>query len=364
MAKKRLDQLRDRIDEIDDQLIDLLNQRFDCVKDVGEAKADDSGDGEVVIYRPERETQILQRLIARNHGPLSDAQLEMFFREIFSLAVEYQQPRSVSYLGPQGTYTHHAALKQFGRSAKVHSAPSIYDVFHAVASRRTNFGVVPVENSTEGAVNQTLDCFMDVDVVICAEVSLPIHHALLASSGVTMESISTIYSHEQSLAQCRNWIRERLPNAQLRPIVSNGEAARLASIEENAGAIAGEIAAEQFSLEILASHIEDQATNATRFLVLGNHKVKPSGFDKTSLLVHTPNQTGALVEVLSPFQRHDISLTRVVTRPARSGKWSYVFFIDFDGHEEDEPVASVLHEVRKIAFDLKVLGSYPRAIET
>ena len=363
MEQDKLAELRARIDEIDRQLIELLNRRTQCVIEVGEVKSKEENFEQGRVFRPEREAQILQRIRDLNDGPLSDDQVELLFREVISMSISFQQPISVAYLGPVGTYSHSAAIKQFGRSTTVRPQPSIQDVFHQVETDNAHYGVVPVENSTEGAVNQTLDCFIDSNLRVCGEVNLPIHHALMAQRGVEVKSIQKIYSHEQSLAQCRNWLRENLPEIQTQAVVSNAEAARLASLEENVAAIAGELAADQFQLDLLHSNIEDQASNATRFFVLGKQNVPPSGSDKTSLLVNTANRSGALVEVLSPFQRHGISLTRVVTRPARSGNWSYVFFIDFDGHAEEESVASVLEEVRSVAYDLKILGSYPRAFD-
>lgn len=363
MEHDRLAELRGKIDEIDHKLVELLNRRTECAIEIGEIKAKEEDFERVNAFRPEREAQILQRIRDLNDGPLSDAQVELIFREVISTSIAFQQPISVAYLGPVGTYSHSAAIKQFGQSTKVRPQPSIQDVFHQVETDSANYGVVPVENSTEGAVNQTLDCFIDSNLKVCAEVNLPIHHVLMAQKGVEDDSIEKIYSHEQSLAQCRNWLREHFPDVPKQAVASNSEAARLASSEENTAAIAGELAADQFQLNVLHTNIEDQASNATRFFVLGKQDVSPSGSDKTSLLVNTPNRSGALVEVLSPFQRHGISLSRVVTRPARSGNWSYVFFIDFDGHSQEESVATVLEEVRSVAYDVKILGSYPRAFE-
>ncbi len=363
MEKDRLSELRAKIDEIDRQLIELLNRRTECVIEIGQVKSKEEDFERLSAFRPDREAQILQRIRDLNEGPLSDAQVELLFREVISMSIAFQQPLSIAYLGPVGTYSHSAAIKQFGRSTTVRPQPTIPDVFHQVETDGANYGVVPVENSTEGAVNQTLDCFIDSNLRVCGEVNLPIHHALMAKRGVETEGIQKVYSHEQSLAQCRNWLREHLPDIPTQAVASNAEAARLASVEDNTAAIAGELAADQFQLNLLFSNIEDQVSNATRFFVLGKQEVPPSGTDKTSLLVNTANRSGALVEVLSPFQRHGISLSRVVTRPARSGNWSYVFFIDFDGHAEEEAVATVLDEVRSVAYDLKVLGSYPRAFD-
>lgn len=362
MAKDKLTKLRERIDDIDGQLIELLNDRANCSLAIGEVKSKDAdGDG-FSAFRPEREAQVLQHIRERNAGPLSDAQIEQIFREVISISIAFQQPLNVAYLGPSGTYTQSAALKQFGHSTNVRAQPSIVDVFHAVESEASHFGVVPVENSTEGSVNQTLDCFIDSQLRVCAEVNLPIHHAFMTKHGAEDSSIKRIYSHEQSLAQCRNWLREHYPDIPKHAVASNAEAARLVQEEEGAAAIAGELAADQFQLQIVHARIEDKVSNSTRFFVLGKRKIGPSGTDKTSLLVYAANRAGSLVDILTPFQQHDISLTRVVSRPAPAGNWSYVFFIDFDGHEDEALVQEVLEEVRAVAFDVKVLGSYPRAL--
>lgn len=362
MVSDKLQAIREKIDAIDAQLVELLNRRARCVIDVAEEKQKQTGSEKFAVVRPEREAQLLRRAVGLNNGPLSDDQIEMIFHEIISMTLTFQQEVSVAYLGPVGTYSHSAALKQFGHSISVRAQPSIHDVFHAVESDRTNYGVVPVENSSEGAVNQTLDCFIESDLNVCAEINLPIHHALMAPQGLNKDGIRTIYSHEQSLAQCRNWIRSNLPTVKTQAVASNAEAARLVSGTKDAAAIAGEPAAAEFELNVLETRIEDRASNATRFFVLGKQHDEPSGDDKTSILVYAANRSGSLVDVLSPFKKHDISLTRVISRPAPSGNWSYVFFIDFDGHQNDEVVATVLGELRNVAFDVKLLGSYPRAI--
>ena len=357
-----LDNLRERIDKIDRQLVDLLNQRLQCVIEVGEVKARSKEKGDVSIFRPEREATLVRRLLKENKGPISDAQLKYLIREIVSLSITFQQPLRIAYLGPAGTYTHTAALEQFGKSAVLLAQSSIHDVFYAVTSESANYGVVPIENSTEGAVNQTHDEFFTSDLRICAEVDIPIHHALMVAPGVKPEAIKKIYSHEQSLAQCRKWIQAKYPNLELQAVSSNGEAASLASIEIGSAAIAGETAASVFDLEILYRRIEDSESNTTRFLIIGNQHVPQSGEDRTSLLLFAPNRAGSLVDILSPFQAHNISLSRVVSRPAPVGQWSYAFFVDFEGHITDENVAKALDEVRSVAYEVKVLGSYPQAI--
>lgn len=355
-----LEQLRARIDEVDGKLLELLNERMGIVIEVGKLKEKEK-DSDLVVFRPEREATLVRRILANNQGPLTNDQLKYLIREVVSLSITFQQPLKIAFLGPVGTYTHSAALEQFGKSAELLPQSSIQDVFRAVDTETANYGVVPVENSTEGAVNQTHDLFFRYDLRVCAEIDIPIHHALMASKGGEAESLKKIYSHEQSIAQCRNWLQTNFPNTDIETVSSNGEAARLASIEEGTAAIAGESAAKQFDLEILHKRIEDQESNTTRFFVLGRQHVPSSGEDRTSLLLFAPNRAGALVDLLSPFQTHNISLSRVVSRPAPIGQWSYAFFIDFDGHVDDENVAKALAEVRQVAYEVKVLGSYPRA---
>jgi chorismate mutase/prephenate dehydratase len=331
---------------------------------VGEIKQADPSGEPPVFYRPEREAQILARIQADNPGPLPDEDLARLFREVISCCLNLEQPLTIAYLGPAGTYTESAAIKQFGHFARTRSMTSIDEVFREVESGGVHYGVVPVENSTEGMVNHTLDCFMDSSLKICAEVELPIHHALMVNAGSDGGDIREIVSHSQSLAQCRGWLDAHYAGVKRTPVNSNAEAARLVA-DDDAGklaAIAGEMAAERYGLRILASNIEDHADNKTRFLVIGKQKVGPSGRDKTSLLVSTRNEPGALYQVLGPFHNHGISLSRIETRPAKSGSWSYVFFIDFDGHQNDPAIQAVLAEVGEVAMEVRPLGSYPQAV--
>ncbi len=355
--------VRDRIDAIDRELLRLFNERAECAQQVAEIKmaalSDDSD--APVFYRPEREAQILARVRAENTGPMPDDDVVRLFRELISLCLSLEQPLSVAYLGPVGTYTEAAAIKHFGHAVQARPVSAIDDIFREVESGNAHYGVVPVENSTEGMVNHTLDCLLDSTVKIIGEVELPIHHCLLAAQGTEAAQIRVIYSHPQSLAQCRQYLAAEYPRAQRIAVSSNAEAARLAAAESGAAAIAGAMAAEHYELNVLASSIEDHVGNKTRFLVIGRELVGPSGRDKTSILVSTKNEPGALFRVLEPFHRHGISLTRLETRPARTGTWSYVFFIDFDGHQDNEDIRQVLDEVRQVAIDLKSLGSYPQA---
>jgi len=344
------------------ELRQLLNQRAAAAMQVAQITNQDAGDESPVYYRPEREAQILARLKAKNTGPLSDDNMARLFREIISCCLALEQPLSIAYLGPAGTYSEEAAIKQFGHFANARPLASIDEVFREVEADSVHYGVVAVENSTEGMVNHTLDCFMTSPLKICAEVELPIHHSLLASPGTEHDKIKTIYSHQQSLAQCRAWLDTHWPNAERVPVNSNAEAARVVASRDDCAAIAGEIAAQHYQLRTLASSIEDQSDNRTRFLVIGKQKVGPSGRDKISILVSTRNEPGALYKVLGPFHEHGISLSRIETRPSKSGSWSYVFFIDFDGHQSSPEIRAVLDEIREVAMEVKSLGSYPQAV--
>jgi chorismate mutase / prephenate dehydratase len=363
-----LESVRARIDAIDRELQRLLNDRAACALAVAKIKQAEPSDQPPVFYRPEREAQILARIKKENQGPLPDDAIARLFREIISCCLNLEQPLTIAYLGPPGTYTEAAAVKQFGHFASTRALSSIDEVFREVESEGAHYGVVPVENSTEGMVNHTLDCFMESPVLICAEVELPIHHALLVaktqdvSGKPSEEPIREIISHSQSLAQCRGWLDAHYPGIPRTPVNSNAEAARLVLERPGAAAIAGEMAAERYGLRIMASRIEDHPDNKTRFLVIGRQRVGVSGHDKSSILVSTRNEPGALYKVLEPFHRHGISLTRIETRPAKSGSWSYVFFIDFDGHQSDPKLERVLEEVRSVAMEVRSLGSYPQAV--
>ncbi len=356
----KLKPVRERIDAIDRELLRLFNERAECALKVGEIKQGDQSE-DPVYYRPEREAQILTRLMNENDGPLSDTDVAGLFREIISCCLNLELPLTVAYFGPEGTYTEAATVKQFGHFAGTRPLASIDEVFREVESGSAHYGVVPVENSTEGMVNHTLDCFLESSVKICAEVELPIHHALLRAEDADGD-ITQILSHAQSLAQCRSWLDRNYPGVERVAVASNAEAARQAAESTDAAAIAGEMAAERYGLRILSAHIEDQPDNKTRFLVLGRQDVGPSGRDKTSILVSVRNEPGALLRVLEPFDRFGISLTRIETRPARSGDWSYVFFIDFDGHERDDNARQVLEAIRSVAFEVRSLGSYPQTV--
>ena len=360
--REDLNDVRLRIDAIDRQLRALLNQRADCAQEVARIKAKAGGSEAPVYYRPEREAQILARLRAENEGPLPDAHIERLFREIISCCLSLEQPLTVACLGPTGTYTEAAAIKQFGHFAKLRTLKSVDEVFREVESGTAHYGVVAVENSADGMVKHTLDCFISSALTVCAEIELPIHHAFLVKRGTGAEGLREICAHEQSLGQCRHWLDTHYATLSRRPVASNAEAARIAAEQDGIAAIAGEMAADRYGLDILHANIEDQPDNKTRFFVIGNQSVDPTGRDRTSIMVSTRNEPGALYKVLEPFHRHGISLSRIESRPSQSSNWSYVFFIDFEGHAQEPKIAGVLDELSGVAMDLKDLGSYPRAL--
>lgn len=357
MENSRLDQLRERIDALDVEIQALLSERAECAQQVAEAKRDTGG--EPLFYRPEREAEVLRQVRERNRGPLPDDEMVRLFREIMSACLALEQPLRIAYLGPEGTYTQEAALKHFGRSVSLCALGAIDEVFRDVEAGSSDFGVVPVENSTEGAVNHTLDMFIRSPLKICGDVELRIHHQLL-SAAADIAAVSKVCAHQQALAQCREWLDANLPQAQRLAVSSNAEAARLASEDDALAAIAGAAAAQMYGLNILAANIEDDPGNTTRFLVIGPQKPGPSGKDKTSLMVTVHNQAGALYSLLEPIARHGVSMTKIESRPSRVSKWDYVFFVDVEGHVEDDNVAAAVNELSEVASSLKVLGSYPR----
>lgn len=352
-------ELRKQIDELDTQLIKIISQRAANAQQVAKIKA---AQGETNYYRPEREAQVLRRVMADNPGPLDDEEVARLFREIMSACLALEAPVKVAFLGPEGTFTQEAALKHFGHSALTVPMTAIDEVFREVLAGAAGYGVVPIENSTEGVVNHTLDSFLDASLSICGEVELRIHHHFLVGQETRAENITRVYSHPQSLAQCRKWLDAHYPKIERVPLNSNAEAARRVKGEWNSAAIAGDTAEKLYGLSRLREKIEDQPDNSTRFLVIGREQVPPSGDDKTSIIVSMRNEPGALYSLLEPFRTHGVDLTRVETRPSRSGKWTYVFFIDFRGHHSDENVAAALQEIAARAADLKMLGSYPRAV--
>lgn len=352
---EKLKQLRKQIDHLDDELLKFLNQRAALAQQIGHLKEDGK------VLRPEREAQVLKRLQGSNSGPLGAAAVAQLFTEVMSQCRALEAPLTVAYLGPQGTFTEAAALKRFGSAIQGQSCASIDDVFRAVESGSAHYGVVPVENSSEGAIGRSLDLLLQSTLQVCGEVTLPIHQCLLARH-CEPGNIKTVYSHPQSLGQCQDWLNTHLPHAARIPVASNAEAARLAAESPHSAAIAGSQAAARFGLSLCAENIEDEANNTTRFLVLGNQHVAPSGSDKTSLVMSAANRPGAVHDLLVPLARNGVSMTRLESRPARSGMWEYVFYVDIEGHQDDARVAAALAELRQVASFVKVLGSYPVAI--
>ena len=357
-GRPNLKDLRERIDRLDEQLLALISERARCAQQVAEIKQQAGSDD---FYRPEREAQVLRRVQALNPGPLDNEEMARLFREIMSACLALEARQKVAYLGPEGTFTQAAALKHFGHSVETRPLNAINEVFREVEARECEFGVVPIENSTEGVVNHTLDSFLQSSLYICGEVELRIHQHLL-SREADLAAIRRLYSHPQSLAQCREWLDAHLPHAERVSAASNADAAARAAQEAGAAAIAGENAAEIYGLNVLRRNIEDNPDNTTRFLVIGHQEVPPSGDDKTSLLVSAHNRPGSLHDLLSPFARHGVSLTRIESRPSQCVNWEYVFFLDLAGHREDAPVRAALEELREAAQMVRVLGSYPQAV--
>lgn len=355
----KLSSLRERIDKLDEQIQALISERGALAQQVAEVKR--AQGEELGCYRPEREAEVLRKAVARNRGPLSNEEITRLFREIMSACRALEQPISVAFLGPAGTFTQAAALKHFGHSIHAVALSTIDQVFHEVETGAVAYGVVPMENSTEGVVSHTLDIFITSPLRINGEVELRIQQQLLGLM-TEADSIKRVYSHQQSLAQCRAWLSAHLPDVECVAVNSNAEAARRAAEEPDSAAIAGQSAADIYGLNVLASGIEDQANNTTRFVVLGPQAAPASGNDKTSLLLTTFNRPGALFRLLEPFARQGISLTRIESRPSRQGTWDYVFFIDVDGHADDAPLAEVLRQLQGEAAMVKVLGSYPKAV--
>ncbi|MCG3169600.1 MAG: hypothetical protein CALGDGBN_01122 [Pseudomonadales bacterium] len=366
---ERLALIRAEIDAIDRELQQLLNRRAGCAQQVAEVKKAGllaaHGAPETVpvsFYRPEREAQVLRAVMARNEGPLPAHEVAHIFREIMSACLALEKPMTIAFLGPEGTFTQAAAVKHFGHAVISRPLATIGAVFDEVESGEADYGVVPVENSTEGMVTHTLDSFIRSTLKICGEVELPIRLHLLGAPGCTPAGVRRICAHQQALAQCRGWLDKNWPHVEQQPSPSNGEAARLAAADTTVAAIAGDLAREIYGLTRLASNIQDYADNSTRFLVVGRELVKPSGRDKTSIIVSTHNKPGALFRLLEPFQREQLMLTRIDTRPSRSETWAYLFFMEFEGHRDDAVVARVLCELEEQTVMLKVLGSYPQAV--
>jgi chorismate mutase/prephenate dehydratase len=355
-----LQTVRAQIDAIDAQIQDLVSQRATLAEEVAKAKY--AAEANPEFYRPEREAEVLRMALARNRNSrLPDEFITRLFREIMSACLALQKPLRVAYLGPEGTYSQAAVLQHFGHAVVPVAVDSIDEVFREVEAGSVNFGMVPVENSTEGGVNQTLDSFVQSPLKICGEVALPIHHHLLSKTEALTE-IQRVYAHIQALGQCRLWLDTHVPNVERQALSSNAEAARRACEEAGAAAIAGEMAAEFYHLNKVARRIEDHPENTTRFALLGKQNVPPTGKDKTSLLLSAPNRPGSLYQLLSPLAESGVSMTRIESRPSRQANWDYVFFIDFEGHLEDPAIKPALDLIAKRSALFKLLGSYPRAL--
>jgi chorismate mutase/prephenate dehydratase len=358
--QKALEQVRQQIDDIDQQIQQLLNQRTAIAQEVARIKIENGEKAD--FYRPDREAMVLRKVMDRNQGPLSAKEVARLFREIMSACLAAEKPLQVAYLGPEGSFTQAAAQKHFGGSVELQPVSTIANVFRAVETEHACYGVVPVENSTEGVVSHTLDRFISSPLKINGEVTLPIHHYLLGKAE-SLEQVTHVYAHPQALAQCRQWLGDQLPNAELIPLNSNSEAARrVAEMGANTAAIAASTAAEIYGLTVLAHNIEDESDNTTRFLVIGRQDVGPSGVDKTALLVATKNKPGALQSLLTPLAQSGISMTRIESRPSRKGIWEYVFFIDIEGHIGDASVAEALNRLEQESSMFRILGSYPKAV--
>jgi len=355
VADETLSGLRDQIDAIDDQILDLLNRRAEVVIAVGKAKAGQQRE----FYVPSREQAIYERLCGQNPGPFPSEAIRKVFREIISASLSLEQPMKVAFLGPPATFTHAAAMQQFGLSAQLSAQKSIPAVFDDVARGRAPYGVVPVENSTEGVVSHTLDMFMESELKINAEILLEISHDLLSRSG-RLADVKKIVSHPQALAQCRQWLEENLPDIPLVDVASTALAAQMVTEDESAAAIASEMAASLYGLRTVRKKIEDNPNNFTRFLVIGKNTPVPSSKDKTSIMFSVKDEPGILYRMLEPFSKRGINLSKIESRPMKKKAWEYIFFLDMEGHVDDPQVTEAVQELRGYCQFLKVLGSYPR----
>lgn len=355
--KLQLTKIRDEIDKIDCQIQDLISQRALCAQKVANIKTK-GGNNEVVFYRPEREAQVLREVKKRNTGLVPDNDMGRLFREIMSVCLALEQPIKVAYLGPEGSYSHSSAIKQFGGSAHPLAVSTIEDVFKAVEKGEAHYAIVPVENSSEGVVKQTQNELIKTNLLINGELDLDIHHCLLSTSN-NLDSVKKVVAHPQAIGQCEIWLKNNMPWAVIESVNSNAMAAKMAKKDNSLGAIASKQAAQLYDLNVLDTHIEDQKDNSTKFWVLGAEKTTPSGEDKTAIILSMPNKSGALLDVLSSFSDRNISMTRIISLPSIDKKWDYVFFIDVIGHQEDEILKRALVEVKEKSMFFKLLGSFP-----
>lgn len=359
IADDKLGEVRARIDALDAKIQALISDRARLASAVRESKGRLAH--AVDYYRPEREAEVLRAVRDRNDGPISDSEMLRLFREIMSVCLAQQEPLKIAYLGPEGTFTQQAVNRHFGHSVQALGVGSIDDVFSQVESTEADFGVVPVENSNQGIVSHTLDRFLNSDLKICGEIQMAIHHNLLTQAK-GLSGIERLYSHQQSLSQCKHWIHQHLPAVECIAVSSNAEAARRVRNAPDAAAISSQSAADIYGLPVLFGRIEDKTDNATRFLVIGRQLLTPSGDDKTSLLLAGDEGPGALHALLDPLARHSVNMSRIESRPSSAASWSYVFFIDVEGHAESEPLKSALREMQSLSSLTRILGSYPKAV--
>jgi chorismate mutase / prephenate dehydratase len=346
--------LRQQIDEIDAQILELLARRGRVAQEVGHVKAQTNAP----VFRPEREAQVLRGVADRNPGPLKNSDVQTIFREIMSACRALEKRVTVAFLGPAGTFSEEAVYKQFGTAIEALPCASIDEVFRATEAGTADFGVVPVENSSEGAINRTLDLLLGTTSVISGEIAIPVHHSLMTKTG-SMDGVTVVCAHSQALAQCQVWLNLHHPDIERRAVASNAEAARMASEDPAIAAIASEMAGEQYKLGVVEAHIQDDPHNRTRFVVIGKLHTNPSGHDHTSLVLAVPNKAGAVYDLLAPVAKHGVSMTRFESRPARIGTWEYYFYVDVEGHVQEPNVARALEELKQNAAFYKLLGSYP-----
>ncbi len=350
-----IEKLRRKIDDIDAKIVDQLVRRAGLAKTIGKLKSKSGSE----VYSSAREQEIINRLISKKISPLREEDIDSIFREVFNACRNVQRKLRVAFLGPEATFTHQVAIKHFGKSSEMLPQKSISDVFVEVERSRADYGVVPIENSTEGVVNHTLDMFTESDLVICAEREEPIAHYLLSSPGQTAK-IKRVYSHPQAIAQCRKWLESHLPGVEIHESASTADAACQASLDGSAAAIASALAAKLYNLKVAAPNIQDFDQNFTRFLVIGRQVPVSSGHDKTSILFSIKDKIGALNDILLIFKNFNLNLTKIESRPSKKKAWEYIFYVDFMGHSTNPKIQEMLSELRKSCLRIKILGSYPR----
>ncbi len=357
MTRDRLKELRSEIDALDDRILELLNRRAAAALEVGRIKSQEN----LTFHVPEREVEILRRLTAGNPGPFPNEGLKAIYREVISASLSLEKPLSVAFLGPQATFTHLACLKHFGESAQYVPQINLSEVFDAVERNLADFGVVPIENSSEGIVSNTLDMFVECNLLICGEILVEVSHALLSVTG-DLDHVKKIYSHPHAIAQCRAWLERNMRKVPVFDVESTARAAELAADDPSAAAIAGEAAAKIYGLAAIRKRIQDNTNNFTRFIILGKRASAPTGDDKTSILFSARDEVGALYLMLEPFSKYSVNLTKIESRPVKKKAWEYLFFLDMTGHLTDGSVSKALDELKMRAHYLKILGSYPRAV--